>query len=542
MPAHLVAIALIWGATGLAFVMAPGLDLASRIRAGVAWAGTAAIFFLVRDFSTVLFLTFLLFLLITPAMPVARLAFYVVAIPTVPVYVTAQIGFPGLNYLIELTPTKIAVIAILIPLFFLPRSPRDVTPPISVSEICLLCYAVLTGGVIAYVATSTTGLRFFIDQVLTLALPYIAFRRYIRNQIDLDACLKAFVIVSLILAAVTLAATSRQWDFYRFYEPPSVFSIPDRRTGFIRIAATANGHSLGYHLAAALLVLEYLKLRLGIRFVHLMLLRLILVGGIVFTDSRGAMLGVAAGWMLMHAMRSQYMVVWAIVGSVGAAAGGVWLLFADMSGLDPHGTFAYRQDLFLTSVQHILSNFVFGDYLFRSSGKFDHLIHGQGIVDVTNLYIQIALYYGVPALILYLAVPFAAIFSTFKSAPRQAVETPRQIVSSGCIGFRRLLADRDAAHTEQPDPSVSAATQLVAARTALAGAVAGWLILVATTSDVGLTLHVGLLLSAMCSAASRLQPQSFTISRAQSTDRMALPSFGLPSRRPGFSRRPPATR
>lgn len=507
MPANLMAILLVWCGVGLAFIAAPALERAERIRLATVWAATAAVFFLVQNFMLVLVASFLLYLVVAPKTPVGRLSFFLVAVPCLPAYVVAPIDFPGINYLIELTPYKMAVAAIVLPILLMPRAKGDEPMPISPAEICIIIYALLTAGVLTSVVNITTGLRFFADQLLNVVLPYVALRRYIRNQDDLDACLKAFVAVSLVLAGITLVATSRQWDFYRFYEPISALVGPDRRTGFIRIGATANGHSLGYHLAAALLILEYLKHRLVIGFNRLMVLRMLLAASIVFTDSRGAMVGLVVGYVLMLALQLRVSVIWLCLGGLAAMAAGAWLLVADVSTIDSYGTFAYRQDLFLTSIRHIQENFLFGDYLFRSNRNFRHLIQGQQIIDVTNLYLQVSLYYGVPALMLLLVPPIAAIAGSTKLVSVEPAKLKaRTARDKSCFRFMRL-GDRPTSRTVGTAPA-SGSSGLDGAQTALAGTVVGWLVLVATTSDVGLTLHLGLVLSALCSAAARARPVS----------------------------------
>lgn len=507
MAANLVAILLAWAGVGLAFVTAPSLNRAERLRLAIVWAATATLFFVVQNFMIVLLATFLLYFSIAPASPAGRLGFFLVAVPCLPVYAVAPVDFPGINYLIEITPYKVAVAAILLPLLLMPREKADGPVPISPAEICIIIYALLTAGVLTSIVNITTGLRFFADQLLNVVLPYVALRRYVRSQDDLDTCLKAFVAVSLVLAGIALVATSRQWDFYRFYEPISALIGPDRRTGFTRIGATINVHSLGYHLAAALLILEYLKYRLDIRFKWLMILRVLLAAGIYFTDSRGAMVGLVVGYILMFALHMRVSLVLLSVGALSAAAGGAWLLVADVSTIDAYGTFAYRQDLFMTSLAHIQENFLFGDYLFRSDRRFRHLIQGQHIIDVTNLYLQIALYYGVPALILLLVPSFAAIGSSTKLVTVEpSVAKARLARGKSCFLFMR----RDEVRATSTVKAVPAARSdgLDSAQAALAGSVAGWLVLVATTSDVGLTLHLGLVLSALCSAAARAQPVS----------------------------------
>jgi hypothetical protein len=98
------------------------------------------------------------------------------------------------------------------------------------------------------------------------------------------------------------------------------------------------------------------------------------------------------------------------------------------------------------------------------SGKFDSLIQGQGIIDITNLYLLVALRFGLLGLTLFF-VPFM-------------------------VTIYKLV------FTEYSDPG-GETRKLQHMRTVICSLLAGWLVLVVTTSDVGLTLHLGILLVAL---------------------------------------------
>ena len=131
------------------------------------------------------------------------------------------------------------------------------------------------------------------DQLIALAIPFFAIRLAIKSLDDVDTFLKAFLVASIFLAAVALIASLKRWDFYWMLQPPSILATPDLRGGFVRINATASTHSLGFHCAAGLVVLQYLSAQLKIGWIKLNVARFVLLTGIYFTDSRGAMGGLA---------------------------------------------------------------------------------------------------------------------------------------------------------------------------------------------------------------------------------------------------------
>ena len=561
-------------------------------RALAIWATAAVALFVVRDFLTVLLLTFVLLLAVAPLTGAARAALFVMVAPCLPVYVVAPLPFPGINFLVDLTHYKLAVIALLVPGLLNNTGARQ---PFAVSEAALIAYAMLTASIVGAALNATSGLRFFVDQVLVLVLPFVVIRRSIRTAEDLDLFMRAFVMAAVVLASVALVASIKRWDFYRLYEPHSLLSLSEFRDGLLRIAATANYHSLGYHLAAAILMIEYLKWRPAFGFRMPGVLSAMLLAGLYVTQSRGAMAGLGLGLIVMFLIRvrdRRAQVVLCLLAAGGAATGIHYLLTADFTQNDPYGTFAYRQDLLVTALLYIQDN-PLGNYNYLDSIEFEHLRQGQNIIDITNLYLQIPLSYGIPALLLLIgavAMPLVGLArqesltgpdamppdsqpaghdstqpadgsasggdrsldagdalpsdgpkagkSSSQPADSPARARSNELWSSTHVGlhhgiptvafvigavlslallvfeplydavFRRLsgrgLSIAAPKNVSGPMAQLMKdARQRLFARAALAGAIVGWLCLVATTSDVGLTMHLGMTLAALGHAAAR---------------------------------------
>jgi O-antigen ligase len=120
---------------------------------------------------------------------------------------------------------------------------------------------------------------------------------------------------------------------------------------------------------------------------------------------------------------------------------------------------------------------LFGGYMFYRNKSFEVLIQGQGIIDITNLYLQVALHYGLIGLGLFFTILLAPLSVLTGRALRRAERAPAREVKN---------TEEDAA-----SPEWRGAAGVVV------GILAGWLFLVATTSDVGLTVHIGVVLAAM---------------------------------------------
>ena len=461
-----------------------GIVKSAHMSAGrgfVIWAAAAPLIFFVPNPLSVILVLGALMLFLAPAAASQRVALFIVVAPSVPLFIEAYIPFPGINFLAALNNYRLAVIVLLLPVLFYRHADEHARQSWTLSDFCLLAYAAYTAAMVAGAINTTSGLRFFVEQLIVLIAPYLVVVRALKSPEDLEICLRAFLACSIILAMVAMMATLKQWDFYRLTEPLTVLAAPDFRSGWLRVTATATTHSLGFHFAAALLVLERLKSSLKLGALRLTLLRALLFSSLIVTGSRGALaaLAVSIGVYLIcttarPAVRRTY---FALFGLAGVAAT-IWLLSGDYAKVDPYGTFAYRQLLLSTSLQYIQDHLFFGDLSFTSSGKFDQLLQGQGIIDITNLYLQIALNFGL--------IGFALIFLVFAQSIRGLV-----------IGARREAIRKEAGTCA-----------------VLLAILIGWLALVATTSDAGLTMYLGILFAALGRAAYTIATRDQTVTAA----------------------------
>lgn len=474
----------IWFAQGLAFLLLPwSLPLAARVRAVLFWAIATPILFGLRDPLAALLLIGLILFFVAPFSAVERAAFFLVAVPVVPVFVSAPLPFPGVNYLIDLTHYKMAALMLLPLALLIGGGGERRGRAFGATDAALLLYVIYTAAIVGSATNTTSGVRFFIDHVLIFLLPYVAFHVLLREQKDVDAIFKAFLVASVLLAAVALVSFAKRWDIYGILNPNP---FTEYRDGRPRVDATMNTHSLGFHLAAGILVLEYLKHRISIGWLWLNGLRVFLLAGMVPTDSRGAFAGllVALGsYVLLMRKSTAVKVAMILAGIMGLIGVVIWLAEGNVAEVDAHGTFAYRQALLWTSLEYIGRYPLFGDLNFRESGAFDHLVTGLGIVDITNLYLLVALNYGL--------VGFALLFFVFvgpllRLAPRLVATAPTAA---------NTPAEREAGYATWHRASAVSVSVLV-----------GWLFLVATTSDVGLTMHIGIVFAAICTGLRAMRP------------------------------------
>lgn len=508
MNATLAGVVYIWLAQGLAFLLMPtSIVFGVRARAVLFWAITAPVVLAVQPPMSMLIAAAVVTLAFAPLAPTDRTAFFIIAVPAVPVFVYAALPFPGINYLLDLSHLKLASLLVLAPVLLAGRQaaarPAHGVPVFALLAVVYVLYSTL---LIASTYGFTGALRHGLEQILLLLIPMFAMLVALRKPQDADKLFQAVLIVSLLLAMAALISSFKRWDMYAV----GGYYLTEIRDGQMRINATAGTHALAFHLAAGIVVLEYLQRRLQIGWLRVNLIRLVLFAGMLTTDSRGALGGLAVALIVftLLVLRNRFFRGLLLSGGLAALFGGmIWLAQGDVGAYDPHGTFAYRQDLFWTSLDYIAKHPLLGDRNFVQSGHFDHLLQGQGIIDITNLYLQVALKFGLLGLML-----FACIFVI-------------PVIKTG----RVLLAMRRAHAATSIDIGSEASDEDVwfyaAAVTVALGA--GWLFLIATTSDAGLTMYLGTIIAAFCCAVYRMRPilRKPTLARSQLHDgAVPLPS------------------
>lgn len=492
MGATLAGVAYIWFAQAIAFLLMPrSIPFSTRARALGFWAIAVVIVLFFQNPLVALFAAAAMLFVAAPFSPAQRASFFLIAIPAVPVFIAAPLPFPGINYLTDITHYKLTCMIVLLPVF-LAQGGEKRPSILSGPGAFVLIYATYATLLITFSYGITLGLRFLVDQVLLVIVPYFAILVALRKTEDVDTFFQAFLIAALMLATVALVSTLVRWDIYG----SASSLIREIRDGTLRINATAGTHSLAFHLAAGVMVLEYLRYRFAIGWVWTNLLRVVMIFGMFTADSRGAIGGLVIAYgvytviMLRSPALRAVLLSAAAIGSIGVT---IWLTQGEVATYDEFGTFVYRQELLRTSIEYIGKYPFFGDRYFMQSGSFDHLIQGQGIIDITNLYLQVALTFGLVGLFFFLCVFFFPPLAMGRALFR--VSRPK--------GISKVF---DETSTEEE--------RWFRASAVTVSICAGWLFLVATTSNVGLTPHIGIVFAAICCALRKVRQAETTAESA----------------------------
>jgi hypothetical protein len=214
-----------------------------------------------------------------------------------------------------------------------------------------------------------------------------------------------------------------------------------RGSSWLRTQASA-GHPLvlGFLLAIAFGFLLYLQSRDTLR-VRLMT-GIVFLCGMVVTYSRGPWIGAILIFLAYSALKPRAVsrlfkaafLIAIVLGLIGQSSVGEKIMnslpFA--AGGQPDATLLYRQRLADRSFELMRAHPYFGDQL--AIQKMEDLRQGQGIIDIVNTYIGVALFTGWVGLALFLGF----ILSASMGAYRVAKSTISTDLDGGLLGFNIL--------------------------------------------------------------------------------------------------------
>jgi O-antigen ligase len=377
-------------------------------RRNVWFALTAAAFLAHNFWIFVLFAAALL--LFSVAAEGNKLALYFFVLFAVPAIDAEIPGFGLMEHFFALDYLRLLSLAILLPAWFVLRL-RPQSEPFgrSTADKLLAGYLVLQFLLQLPHTTLTEALRRGLFYAFTdVFLPYYVASRAARERAALRDALMAFALGALVLAPIALFEFVRHWLLYRPLEDAlgvnwGLLNYLERGDGLLRAqASTGQPIILGYVLAVALGLMLYLGRFLPSRSWRSAAL-VLLAAGLVAAMSRGPWVGALVMVLAFVATGPHAASRLAKLGTAALCAAP--LLLASPAGkelvdylpfvgsVEAHNL-TYRERLFEISLGVVLDHPLFGAWDFLQLPVMQQLRQGEGIIDVVNTYIGVALASG----------------------------------------------------------------------------------------------------------------------------------------------------
>ncbi|VVN99667.1 O-antigen ligase family protein [Pseudomonas fluorescens] len=360
--------------------------------------------------------------------PMALFFLLLFLIPPAP----AQIpGFGLMNYFFALDHIRLLTLCVLLPVFFtLCRRASTLTFGRSWPDKLLAAYLLLASVLYLRETTLTDTLRQTLYLFIDVFLPYYVASRALKELSDFKDALLGFVLAAMVLALIGLVEFAHHWLLYSAlisalgmnWEMSGYLS----RGGSLRASVTTGqAIALGYVISVA--IGFYLFLRESVRSrLQRRLGALLLAAGLFAPLSRGPWIGAATIIAVFIATgRSAFkrLILLALAGVLALpllaiVPGGQKVLeLLPFIGTLETENITYRQRLIDNAVIVIQRNPWLGSFDYRNTPEMQSMIQGQGIIDIVNTYIGLALNIGLIGLTLFVGF-FATVLLGIRTAMR----------------------------------------------------------------------------------------------------------------------------
>ncbi len=414
-------------------------------RVGFSWIVLTCIAFFVANQALYYILTALALFKLCPKDIDERLLFYGAMLPTIPGFLNWLVPFPGINYLVELDYIKTLNIVVLLPLI-LATFNKDNSPRLAPSGVFKA-----TTFIVLYFAciiildwrenSVTNAARHSLDILWITGITVYALQRACNTPDSVNGLYFGLLIAAFFLAVISLFQAMEGWKFYTEISRSlssrysHLYNISYIRGNFLRTPATMAPIPLGIYMSFAVLLLYKFRSQSHSTFVLICFFCLFLFA-IFTTGSRAGYLSLVILFGIYFFLNPRLK---ALRGLIAFAAVVLMLPYYiagisldQFSEYDEHGTFEYRINLFFTSVELVQENFFFGSRYYNKDPALEALRQGQGIIDIVNTYLHIAMRYGMSGLSLLALSLFTVVTGLLRARKEQEI-TPYELNSENTI-------------------------------------------------------------------------------------------------------------
>lgn len=290
----------------------------------------------------------------------------------------------------------------------------------------------------------TSGLRSVLSLWVDIFLPYYVASRSIRSEEGMRHAMTGYVIAAMLVAMVAIFEMLRTWKLYGAVLAAlglNEFRFGGylTRSGLLRPSASVgNSIVLGYVLVVALGFFFYLKEFLA-KPMHRWLAFGLLAAGIVSSLSRGPWVGAVmlVVVFILIGRNSFKRLSWLALGGTAflllmsqLPMGQLLIDMLPIIGTAEQENVEYRSDLLTSAFPVIARHLFFGSYDFLAAPELQVMMQGDGIIDVVNSYVAVALYAGLVGLVFFLGAFLQAI-RELRRAIRIARQRDRRITVLG---------------------------------------------------------------------------------------------------------------
>ena len=362
----------------------------------------------------VIFILLLLFAKRSESNPPAQYFFILFVLPVS----TIQIPGMGLiNFLFELSYLRVLSLMILLPAFLILRGRSD-TPSFgrTAPDKALGAYLLLIAMLFLRGDSLTDFMRQIFYLFIDIFLPYFVISRSLKNMQSFRDALLSLVLAIMVLSPLALFESLKHWLLYSSVN----FALGMTggmthylgREGMIRVIVSAGQPiALGYLMTVGIGLYLFLQRSIQQKFARQLGMAL-LIAGLIAPLSRGPWIGalvllvvfMLTGRNPARRLMSMAMAALIILPLISILPGGERVInILPLIGSTDKGSVDYRADLLTNSMIVIQRNLWFGSLDYLHTPEMESMRQGEGIIDIVNSYIGIALEDGLVGLGLFVS-------------------------------------------------------------------------------------------------------------------------------------------
>jgi O-antigen ligase len=326
-------------------------------------------------------------------------------------------GFGVINYLLDLNHIRLLALCVLLPASLaLSRRPDTLRFGRTWPDRLLFAGIALMSALYLRETTLTDTLRQAFYLYVDVFLPYYVASRGVRELSDFKDAMLAFVLAAFVLSIIAAVEYVRHWLLYNALM--DAMGVQWSMTGYLSrggslraSATTGQAIALGFVISVAIGL--YLFLQGLVRSRLQRLLGALLLGAGLFAPlSRGPWIGtgviivafIATGRQALKRLTLLALAGVLTIPLLAVVPGGDKVLnLLPFIGTIETENITYRERLIDNSWIVIQRNPLFGSFDFRSTPEMQSMIQGDGIIDIVNTYISLALRVGLVGLALFVA-------------------------------------------------------------------------------------------------------------------------------------------
>ncbi len=363
------------------------------------------------------------------------MALYFLVFAAVPIFDMPIPGFGVVNFVFDMNHVRLMAMIILAPVAFrLVQTKEYVSSTYRVAHRILLAYMGLAFALAASHITTANILREALYLFLGTWLPFFVASRSLRDIRQLREALTMLVLGFSVLGLVAVFETTRSWILYEtlrapFGAPPAALTfylLRETEGGGVLRAITTLGHSIVLGYAMGIGICIWAALRHSIKPSNMSYFVLACIfAGFAAAFSRGPWVGMVAGMLFLSLLGPNFFKRMVGVGAFCLVAFAALLFtpygqklyaYLPFVGSVSSDTVDYRVRLFEVSMEVFWDSPVFGNFKYMFDPRMEEMRQGQGIIDMVNSYLGVAMKFGMVGLVLFLLPFLVVIFMASKTA------------------------------------------------------------------------------------------------------------------------------